>query len=117
MNPLVFAMQCEGHAPPVKGSAGKLRARTFAHGQTLRTALTPEAVESALESARGASATFEAEVEITGAGSFVEAGSISYGTAGSIKFRAAGLGGLGPSGIEGLQRGAVIDNPFARLFL
>ena len=28
----------------------KLRARTFAHGQTLRTSLTPDAIESAVES-------------------------------------------------------------------
>jgi hypothetical protein len=108
MNPVIFAMQFEGHAAPVDGSPGKLRARTFALGQTLRTALTPEAVESVVESANGASATFESEVEILGEGLFVEAGSISYGTAGSVKFRTVGQGVLGPSGIPDLQRGAVI---------
>src|SRR5262245_43549252 len=108
MQPLVFAMQFEGHAAPVEGSANKLRARTFAHGQTLRTTLAPEAVECALESMAGASATFESEVEMTGDGLFVESGSISYGTAGSLRFGTVGTGVLGPSGIDGLQRGAVI---------
>ena len=108
MRPLVFTMQFEGQVAPVEGSAGKLRARTFAHGQTLRTTLTAEAVESALESTAGASATFESEVEMTGDGLFVESGSISYGTAGSLRFGTVGQGVLGPSGIDGLQRGAVI---------
>jgi len=108
MIPLVFAMQFEGHAVPINGSPGKLQARTFAYGQILRTTLHPDAVESAVESTRGASATFESEVEITGEGRFLEAGSISYGTAGSIRFRTVGHGVLGPSGVDGLQRGAVI---------
>ena len=108
MTSLVFAVQFEGHAVPVDGSPDKLRARTFAHGQTLRTSLTPDAIESAVESAQGASVTFESEVEITGEGRFVETGSISYGTAGSIRFRTVGHGILGPSGVDGLQRGAVI---------
>ena len=45
---------------------------------------------------------------MTGEGLFVESGSISYGTAGSVRFRTVGQGVLGPSGIDGLQRGAVI---------
>jgi hypothetical protein len=90
--PLVFALQFEGHVAPVEGSTDKLRARTFAQGQTRRTALTPQVVESALESADSASATFESEVEIIGDGRFVEWGSISHGTAGSVKYRTVGQG-------------------------
>ena len=108
MIPLVFAMQFEGHAVPVEGAPGKLRARTFAYGKTLRTTLNPGAIESAVEQADGASAIFESEVEITGEGRFVEAGIISYGTAGSIRFRTVGHGILGPSRIDGLQQGAAI---------
>ena len=108
MIPLVFAMQFEGHAVPVEGAPGKLRARTFAYGKTLRTTLNPGAIESAVEQADGASATFESEVEITGEGRFVEVGSISYGTAGALRFRTVGQGILGPSGVDGLQLGAVI---------
>src|SRR5262245_8264330 len=66
MTPLIFAMQFDGHVTPVDSASRKLRARSFAHGQTLRTTLTREAVESALESTGGASATFESEVEFTG---------------------------------------------------
>ena len=108
MPQLVFAMQFEGKAVPGDGSPGKLRAETFAHGQTLRTALGPEPVQGAIESAGGASATFDSEVEITGKDTFVESGSISYGTAGSVRFRTVGHGILGPSGLDGLQHGAVI---------
>src|SRR5262249_35111053 len=108
MTPLVFAMQFDGHVAPVDGSPGKLRARSFAHGQALRTTLTREAGASVLESVGGASATFESEVEITGEGQFVEAGSISYGTAGSVRFKTVGHGVFGPSAVDGLQRGAVI---------
>jgi hypothetical protein len=90
------------------GSPGKLRTRSFAYGQTLRTTLTPDAIEGAVESTGGASATFESEIEIAGEGSFADAGSISYGTAGSIRFRTVGYGILGPGRVDGLQRGAVI---------
>jgi len=38
----------------------------------------------------------------------VESGSIRYGRAGKVAFKTVGHGILGPSGIEGLQRGAVI---------
>jgi len=101
-------MQFEGHAAPDDGSPNKLRARTFARSQTLGATLTAEAVESAFESADGASATFESEVDMIGEGQFVEAGSISYGTAGSLRFKTVGPGVLGPSGVDGLQCGAVI---------
>jgi len=45
---------------------------------------------------------------MTGAGTFIESGRISYGKAGGVAFKTAGHGVLGASGVDGLQRGAVI---------
>jgi hypothetical protein len=47
-------------------------------------------------------------VQMTGAGTFTETGRISYGKAGGLTFRTLGQGVIGASGVDGLQRGAVI---------
>ena len=44
---------------------------------------------------------------MTGAGTFIESGRISYGKVGGVTFRLWD-GVLGASGVDGLQRGAVI---------
>ena len=108
MKQMVFALEFRGRAEPVPGAEGKLRAKTSANSQVLRTVLALSGVEAALEPAAGGSATFESEVQITGEGTFVESGSIAYGTTGKVTFKTAGQGILGPSGIKDLQRGAVI---------
>lgn len=56
----------------------------------------------------GPRATFESEAQITGEGAFVESGGISYRKAGRLTFKTVGQGVLGPSAVDGLQRGAVI---------
>ena len=108
MRELVFALQFKGKARPVAGAEGKMAAKTTASGQVSRTALTPKGVVGKIESRPGPRATFESEVQVTGAGTFVEAGRISYSKAGRLTFETVGQGTLGPSGIDGLQRGAVI---------
>src|SRR4030095_9477172 len=108
MKELVFALQFKGKARPVEGAEGKLAAKTTAAGQVLRTALTAKGVQAKAESRPGPRATFESEVQMTGAGTFVESGRISYGKAGKVTFKTVGHGALGPSGVDGLQRGAVI---------
>ena len=45
---------------------------------------------------------------MTGSGTFIESGRINYAKAGGVTFKTAGHGVLGASGIDGLQRGAVI---------
>jgi hypothetical protein len=45
---------------------------------------------------------------MTGTGTFVENGRITYGKTGSVTFKTVGQGVLGASGVNGLQRGAVI---------
>ena len=108
MKELVFALQFKGKARPVEGVEGKLAAKTTAGSQVLRTALTAKGLQAKTESRPGSRATFESEVQMTGAGTFVENGRISYGKAGRVTFKTAGHGVLGPSGVDGLQRGAVI---------
>ena len=108
MKQLVFALQFKESAGPVPGADGKLRAKTSASGQVMRTVLTANGVQGTVESAGGGSASFESEVQIIGEGTFVESGSIAYGTTGKVTFKTVGRGVLGPSGIQDLQRGAVI---------
>ncbi len=108
MKELVFALQFKGKARPVEGVAGKLTAKTTAAGQVLRVALTLQGVQAKVESRPGPRATFESEVQMTGAGTFVENGRISYGKGGRVTFKTVGQGVLGASGVDGLQRGAVI---------
>jgi len=108
MRELVFALQFKGKAGPVEGSDGKLAAKTSAGGQVLRTAVTAKGLQVKSESKPGPRATFESEVQMTGEGSFVESGRISYGKAGKVTFKTLGEGVLGPSPVNGVQRGAVI---------
>ena len=108
MKELVFALQFKGKAGPVEGSDGKLAAKTSAGGQVLRTAVTAKGLQVKSESKPGPRATFESEVSMTGEGSFVESGRISYGKAGKVTFKTLGQGVLGPSPVNGVQRGAVI---------
>jgi len=108
MKELVFALQFKGKAHPVVGVEGKLAAKTTAAGQVLRTALTAKGVQARAESRPGPRATFESEVQMTGSGTFIESGRINYAKAGGVTFKTAGHGVLGASGMDGLQRGAVI---------
>jgi hypothetical protein len=108
MHPVLFTLQFRGNAAPVPGSEGKLAAKTTARSQVHRTALQKAGVQARAEPAGGGTANFESEVQITGEGTFLESGRITYGGAGSVTFRTVGHGVLGPSGIEGYQRGAVI---------
>jgi len=108
MTELVFALQFKGKALPAEGVERKLTAKTTAGSQILRTTVTAKGIQAKLESRPGPRVTFESEVQITGEGTFVEVGRISYGKAGRLTFKTVGQGVLGPSGIDGLQRGAVI---------
>jgi hypothetical protein len=108
MRQLTFALQFKGSAGPVPGSDTKLQAKTSASGQTLRTALRPGGIDAGVDSLGGEAVRFESEVQMVGDGTFLEAGTIAYGGAGTISFETVGQGILGPSGIDGLQRGAVI---------
>jgi hypothetical protein len=108
MKELVFALEFKGTAGPVPGSDTRLRAKTSATGQTLRSVIKADGIQAALDGAGGDTATFESEVDIVGEGMFVESGTIRYGTLGAITFKTVGRGMLGPAPMTGVQRGAVI---------
>lgn len=108
MKELVFALEFRGSADPVPGSNTRLRAKTSATGQTLRSVLKPEGVQAAIEPAGGDAASFESEVEMVGEGEFLESGTITYGHAGKIAFKTVGHGVIGPGPLPAMQRGAVI---------
>src|SRR6266851_443662 len=114
MKELVFALQFKGKAHPVDGVEGKLAAKTTAAGQVLRTALTAKGVQAKAESRSGPRAAFESEVQMTGAGTFVESGRIRYGEAGG---QFAGATGLITSNFTVGSKGEVVDNHYVRLFL
>lgn len=106
MKQVFFALQFRGSASALP--SGNLQARTTARGQVLRAVLAAGGVSTTIDELDGPSASFESEVQITGEGTFKEWGSIAYANAGRVRFTTVGQGVLGPSGIEGLQRGAVI---------
>jgi hypothetical protein len=103
---LVFALRFRGRG--VEVAPGRRRGATTAQSQLFRTTLAAAGVEGRVESLGGETATLEAEVELTGSGTFVESGWIRYGAAGSLTFRTVGHGVRGPSGIPGRVMGAVI---------
>jgi hypothetical protein len=106
--PLCFALEFRGRGTAVPGQPGLRRAVTTAPGQRFRTRPGADGIEAVAEPADGETATLEAEVRMTGTGTFVESGRIRYGTAGAVTFRTAGEGVRGPSPIPGLVHGAVI---------
>ena len=103
MKELVFALEFKGSAGPVPGSENRLRAKTSASGQMLRSIVKPDGIQAAIEPAGGDAASFESEVEIVGDGAFLESGTITYGGAGRISFKTVGRGYLGPSPLPGIQ--------------
>ena len=108
MRELVFALEFKGTAGPVPDTTNRLRAKTSASDQTLRTVLKPYGLQIGIERSGPDAATFESEVEIVGEGAFLESGTITYGAGGKVTFKTVGQGVLGPSPISGAQRGAVI---------
>jgi hypothetical protein len=108
MRELVFALEFRGSAGPVPGAEGRRRARTWASSQVFRTVFRSGDVQATVELEGDSVAILESEVQVTGEGTFVESGTISYGDAGRITFRTVGQGVTGPSAIAGLRHGAVI---------
>jgi hypothetical protein len=105
---LVFALEFRGHAGAVDGSATTRSARTSAPSQSLRTVMGAEAMKTGVEPLAGDAAVLESTVERFAGGSFVEAGTITYGGMGRVSFVTAGTGTVGPSPIAGWVHGAVM---------
>lgn len=94
-------------APSARRSGIGLPAAFKSHARR-RWRLQQRASTPKAESKPGPRVTFESEVRMTGAGTFIESGRITYGKAGRVTFKTTGHGVLGATGVDDLQRGAVI---------
>ena len=80
-------------------------------------------METGVEPLSGDAAVLESTVERFADGSFVEAGTITYGRLGWVSFSTIGTGTVGPSPVDGWVHGAVMwvvtggDGWFAMLIL
>src|SRR5260370_11534787 len=79
MKQLIYVMQFSGQAAPVAGASNVLKARTSAASCTIGTRVGADGVDSAVQPLPGGTASFESEVTVTGANSFVESGRIRFG--------------------------------------
>ncbi len=105
---LTFAFEYRGKAWIVPGSGERRAAKTVAPSQVLQSIVGPDGVESRVEHLDGEHALLESQIERFEGGTFVEAGTISFGSAGKITFKTLGKGTIGPSPVKGWQHGAVI---------
>jgi hypothetical protein len=105
---LTFALEYKGKAWTVPGSGERRAAKTVAPSQLLRSIMGPGGIESRVEHVDGEHAVLESQIDRFEGGSFVEAGTISFGSAGKITFKTLGRGTVGPSLVKGWQHGAVI---------
>src|SRR5438445_12664110 len=97
MKELVFALEFRGSAAPVPGSDKKLKAKTSAASQILRSVLNADGIQAGIESASGGCARFEWEVEIVREGMCVGSGTIRCADAGQVSCTTLGRGTPGPS--------------------
>ena len=82
MEQITYVLQFTGHAAPVEGSSGVLKATTTAPSCDITTHMGPHGVRTELRPGEGSRAQFESEVTMTGDASFKESGSISFGEGG-----------------------------------
>ena len=109
MGQIIYTMQFKGHAAPVSGASGVLKATTTASSCSITTTVGPGGVSGSLQPAAGGQATFESQVTFTGEAAFQEVGSITFGEGGHrLHFSTVGQGYIGPSAEPGLQHGSVI---------
>jgi hypothetical protein len=74
----------------------------------LKTVLGADAIEAGTEPVAGDTAVLDSTVERFPDGTFVEAGTISYGRVGTVSFATVGRGTVGPSPVEGWVHGVVM---------
>ena len=106
MKPIVFALQFKGKAAPMPGTTGAMKASLTANAAKIGL----KAAGGSAKADRDQTAKLESLVVVTGEGTFIETGVISFGRRGALSFSTAGQGSIGPGSgtAQGLTTGAVI---------
>jgi hypothetical protein len=107
MPQLLYVLQFKGKASPANEAGTTLKATTTARGCRVTTTIGADSVAADLQPADGPRASFESEVLITGATSFEEKGTISFGES-RLHFSTVGEGYLGGSPDPKVRHGSVI---------
>jgi hypothetical protein len=106
---VVYALRFQGFAQPDGIDGNLLKTETRAPGCTVRSLIGSEGLIGTLQPVLGEESTFDAELTLTGATTFQEAGTITFGPAGHlIRFSSAGSGHLMSSPEVDLRHGAAI---------
>jgi hypothetical protein len=106
MRQLVYALRFTGRATPDAPDGSVLALSATAPGVTLVTVVGPTGLATSLEPAPGPEASFASEMTITGATSFQELGTITFGDGHWLHFATVGSGYLAPCSIG--QQGATV---------
>ncbi len=108
MRQLVYAMRFAGRATPAGPDGGVLAMAATAPSTTLTATVGPAGLVATLEPAAGGEAAFASEVTFTGATSFQEVGTITFGAGNVLRFATLGGGYLGPGPNPALRQGAAV---------
>ena len=109
MKQIGYSMRFTGQAGPVEGSEGVLKAATSAPSCIITSSVGPDGLSGSIDPASGEATTFESEVTFTGAMTFLESGSTTFGENGnSLRFSTVGEGHLKESAVSKLMHGTVM---------
>jgi hypothetical protein len=107
MRQLIYCMHFKGQSSPATNEPRRIRATSSATSCTVRTTVSPEGVAGSLEAAEGDLAFLEAEMHLTGAHTFSETGTITFGDQHVLRVTSAYEGHLGPSSVAQTVAGTV----------
>ena len=107
MKQISYVIQFRGSAGPKEGEEGVLRARTSGAASAITTSISDSAVDAAIESIAGNTASFESDVFPNEDGSFTESGVINFGGGHGFTFSTRGQGAMGPSADPDLIHGGI----------
>lgn len=109
MQNLIYLLRFQGEAMPVGIDGNVLKALSSAPGCSVTSRIGTEGLRGSLRPERGTAATFEAELIVTGATTFQQAGTIVFGMGGhALRFSTVGSGYFAPPSKDGRRQGAAI---------
>jgi hypothetical protein len=107
--PIIFALQYKGAVEPIEKVGGVLKVRLVASSCRIETEIGSKGVKASIQKIAGGEAVLDSIVSITGDGTFIESGTLSFGgSATTLTFSTFGQGCLAPSADPKLSAGAAI---------